>query len=214
MCLLKPKVMTFNITRNLNFPPEVRFPGSELLEVVEKSKVLGIILTNDLKWSENTDYLVTKAMKCIWTIRRLKNLKLDREIILDVYNKEMRVILEFGVPIWNGSITLADSDKLESVQKKVFKLILQKEYVNYEQACDLLKVKNLKQRREQLCHKFARKEMKKENSMFEKFQPNRINRHTHKKIVKEFSCNTERFYNSSLPYLARMINAKHANKYV
>ena len=104
-----------------------------------------------------------------------------------------------------------DSAKLENVKKKVFKLLLQDKYSSYDDACEVFKTKNLHDRRSQLCLKFANKEFAKE-SIFKKFAPNRVNRHTHMKLVEEFNCNTDRYFMSSIPYLSRMINEDNANR--
>ena len=188
----KTKVMVFNPTKKYHFPPEMKFPGSDLLNVVEEARILGIIISSDLKWTANTDYIISRAMKNIWVLRRLKNLGLDKSIILDVYQKEIRSILEFGAPIWNGNISQYDSNRIEQVQKKVFRLILENSYNSYEEACTTLKTKPLKERRIQLCLKFAQKEVKKEDSIFKKYDPKINIRHKHKKKVEEIFCNTDR----------------------
>ena len=36
---------------------------NENLEVIEKTKLLGAIITSDMKWHENTKYIVKKANK-------------------------------------------------------------------------------------------------------------------------------------------------------
>ena len=108
------------MTNNWQFPPEMGFQVQENLECVRKAKVLGLIVTDDLKWYENTQYITSKAMSRIWTLRRMKNLGLSNDIIFDVYIKEMRSLLEFGVPVWNGAITNDDSNEIEKVQKKSY----------------------------------------------------------------------------------------------
>ena len=50
-------------------------------------KVLGVIISNTLKWKENTDFITSKARAKIWTIRRMDNLGFDDQFILDVYKK-------------------------------------------------------------------------------------------------------------------------------
>ena len=79
----KTKLLSFNPTKNYNFPPEIGF-GNEYLEVVKSAKVLGVIISDDLRWSLNTNYIVKKAKSRIWALRRLKNLGLDNLFILDV----------------------------------------------------------------------------------------------------------------------------------
>ena len=142
----------------------------------------------------------------------MKKLGFDDYILNDIYQKEIRSVIEFAVPVWSGALTDQDSDRLENIQKKVFKLILQNKYISYEEACSYFKCNTLKDRRRKLCLKFAKKEYKKETSIFTKFDPIVKTRHTNKKIVKEFTCNTNRFFNSALPFLSRLLNEEHASK--
>ena len=114
----KSKVMVFNHSRNYQFPPEIGFESESKLEYVRQAKILGVIVTDNLKWSENTKYITSKAMSRIWCLRRMKKLGLDNEVIFDAYFKEIRSVLEFGIPVWNGALTEEDSYKIESVQKK------------------------------------------------------------------------------------------------
>ena len=42
------------------FEPRIEMEGLKL-EVVAQMKLLGVIITNDLKWDENTDFITKKA---------------------------------------------------------------------------------------------------------------------------------------------------------
>ena len=64
----KSKIMLFNPSKNYQFPPEIGFNSNEQLEYVRKSKILGIVIMDNLKWSENTNYITDKAMSRIWTL--------------------------------------------------------------------------------------------------------------------------------------------------
>ena len=48
----KTKVMIFNFTENYQFTTRLEM-NSENLEVVSQAKLLGVIITNDLKWDSN-----------------------------------------------------------------------------------------------------------------------------------------------------------------
>ena len=74
-----------------------------------------------LKWSKNTIYIVDKALSRVWTMRRLNNLGFPEDFILDVYTKEIRSILEFAVPVWNGALTETDCRAIEKVNKEFLK---------------------------------------------------------------------------------------------
>ena len=142
----------------------------------------------------------------------MKKLGFEDYILNDIYQKEIRSILEFAVPVWTGALTDQDSERIESIQKRVFKLILQNKYTSYKDACKQFKCETLKDRRKKLCLKFSKKEYKKEQSIFTKVQPKMKTRHTKKKIVKEFLCHSNRYYRSALPFLSRLLNEDHASK--
>ena len=56
----KTKVMIFNFTSEHQFTANLRLDNEDL-EVVEQAKLLGVIISNDLNWDQNTSYLVKKA---------------------------------------------------------------------------------------------------------------------------------------------------------
>ena len=81
-------------------------------------------------------------------------------------------------------------------------------YLNYEVACTLMAIEPLEIRREQLCIKFAMKNVKEENSLMKKVTT-QVNTRSKPKVVIEPKANYKRFKNSSIPYLSRLVN-KHA----
>ena len=54
--------MVFNPGKSRDFLPRFSFNNKEL-EVVEETKLLGMIMRNDLSWGSNTKYLVKRAHK-------------------------------------------------------------------------------------------------------------------------------------------------------
>jgi hypothetical protein len=70
--------------------------------VVKQTKLLGIIVSDDLRWAHHVEYMCQRAYKKVWLLRRMKIIHLDQEIMLDFYCKEVRSILEFGVACWNS----------------------------------------------------------------------------------------------------------------
>ena len=125
--------------------------------------------------------------------------------MIDVFIKEIRSILEQAVPLWNGGLTKVQISTIERVQKTALFVILDKHYTSYEAACSLANLEPLHIRRETLCLKFARKNLKSNNCLFSKLNM-KIDTRRKSQLVKEYKCNTLRYQNSSLPYLARMLN--------
>ena len=85
-------------------------------------RVLGIRISDNLKWHENTENICNKARQRLWVILRLKNLKFENEILIDIFNKEIRSILEFACPVWNGALCKQDSEKIEKIQKSFLRM--------------------------------------------------------------------------------------------
>ena len=67
----KCKFMLFNPTHIYDFIPQLQIQGTNI-ETMEEMKLLGLTLTNDLKWHANTEAMVKKAYSRLWMIRRLK----------------------------------------------------------------------------------------------------------------------------------------------
>ena len=157
----KTQVICFNKTRKWNFPPEVQLASNKILECVTQVKLVGVIVTDDLKWIKNTEYICDKAMTRIWVLRRMKNIGLEAEHIYDTYIKEIRSVLELAVPVWHSGLTKKLSTDIERVQKIAFRIILGEDYGDYDIACTLLETETLEMRRERLCLKFSRKDIQK-----------------------------------------------------
>ena len=58
----KTKQIIFNFNRDKQFTSEVKLK-QEPLEIVDEVKLLGVVITSDLKWHKNTNYLTKKANK-------------------------------------------------------------------------------------------------------------------------------------------------------
>ena len=127
---------------------------------------MGVVLTNNLKWQNNTDYICQKATQKLWTLRRLKRLKFDDLKIFELYTKEVRSLLELAVPVWHSGLTKQQSAQIEWIQKTAFRIILDDESINYDVACTLFGAVTLEFRRLQLCINFAKKDVKKESTIF------------------------------------------------
>ena len=69
----KTKLMVFNPCTSLDFMPEFQV-GDNQLEVVEKIRLLRLILRTDMTWKSNTKHIVFNAYKKLWIVRRLKEM--------------------------------------------------------------------------------------------------------------------------------------------
>ena len=90
-------------------------------------------------------------------IRNLKRLGASPIELIDVYQKQVRSILELAVPVWTAGLTMDDIRELERVQKTALAIILGRKYDGYQDALFELQIESLKDRRQDLCIKFAKK---------------------------------------------------------
>ena len=77
----------------------------------------------------------------------------------------------------------------------------------YENALNELGLNSLEQRREILTNKFALQTIKNEKhrNIFQEKENHERNLR-YKPKVKELNCNTKRYYNSTVPYMSRILN--------
>ena len=59
----------------------------------------------------------------LWMLRRLKKLGASPQILIDIYNKHIRSILEYAVPVWGSLLTSENCDDIERVQKCAYTII-------------------------------------------------------------------------------------------
>ena len=96
--------------------------GNTTIEKVKKYKLLGVILTVDLKQKEHVAYIYGKACKRLYSLRVLRKAGVEVKNMLKVYLAIIRPILEYAVPVWQA-IPEYLSQKIESVQKRALKII-------------------------------------------------------------------------------------------
>ena len=145
----------------------------------------------------------------MWLLRRLRLIKLDTELILEYYLKEIRPLVEFGIAISNSGLTKGQVNDLEKVQKVALKIILHEDYTSYEVVCTLVNISPLEYRQTELCTNYAVKLYRSPKSS-EYFIPAKklVNTRSEQQLlVKEQKCNYNRAYNASHNYLARLVNA-------
>ena len=208
----KSKVMIFNPSRNFDSTPKLTLPdmGGEYLEVVESVKLLGVVMRSDMRWCDNTDYICQKGYSRLWMIRRLKGLGATSKELLDVYQKQVRVVLELAVPVWHPAITIEERKQIERVQKCALYIILGSDYTCYSNALETLGIESLENRRSKICESFAMKCYKspRYHTWFHANDYSQSQHYTraYKSKLRPVSCRTKRYKNSALPYLTESLN--------
>ena len=150
----KSKVMVFNYTKNYQFGTRL-YLENQLLETVQETKLLGTIISTDLTWWQNTNYLTQKGYQRLEILKKLYDFDVPEDDLVQIYTLYVRSILEFNCCVWHFNITQAEKHDIERVQKIAVKIILKEAYSTYEDALNQLGLQALSDRRQALCTKFA-----------------------------------------------------------
>ena len=103
------------------------------LDIEERAKLIGVIITNDLKWYANTESLVKRANCRMELLQKVASFGTSiEEIILFI-----RSILEQSSVVWHSSLTKENEEDLERVQTSALKTILGTTFQNYNQTLTL-----------------------------------------------------------------------------
>ena len=68
----KSCAIIFNFTHNYQFTSRLTIEGKPL-DIVDHTKLLGLIVSSDLSWSRNTQYIIKRAYSRMELLRRISN---------------------------------------------------------------------------------------------------------------------------------------------
>ena len=201
--------MIFNFTDKYKFTANLKL-NDEKLEVVNQAKLLGVIISDDLKWDKNTEYLVKKAYSRMELLRKVAEFTKSIDDKREIYILYIRSILEQSCVVWHSSLTEENALDLERVQKAAIRLILGEKNETYEDGLLRANLESLKERREKLCKTFAMKCVNSENPRVNNIFSKKKTEHgmdlrKNEKYEVKFA-KTNRLKNSSVPYMQRILN--------
>ena len=192
----KSKIMIFNFTRD--FPVSARAAlENEILEIIHETKLLGVLLDDELSWDRNTMSLVRRANSRMRLLHKLVEFDVPIPDLIQIYTLFIRSIVEQSCVVWHSSLTVENSQDLERIQKNALKIILKDQYTSYSDALKHVGLDMLSERREKLCLTFARNCVKNESTkdMFP-LNENFTNMSTRNpELFQVQSCRTERLKN-------------------
>ena len=206
----KSKYMIFNFSKNYQINTRL-YMENELLQQVKETRLLGVIIRDDLSFKSNTNYITRNAYKRMVILHKLGKFSLPISDLVKIYILYIRSVLEQSAVVWNRSISKGEQLEIERVQKCALRIILKHNYTSYEEALNLCGLETLKTRRNKLSLSFAIKCTKNEatRDMFPRKNVLANTRFSEKFVVTK-SC-TDRLANSAIPFMQRLLN-KHEQK--
>ena len=130
---IKSKYMIINFCTNYQFRTRLVVNNS-LLEQVHETRLLGLIIQDDLSWNSNTKSLVRKAYSRMIILRKLIEFEVKTQDMITIYILFIRSIIEQSSVVWSSSLTVDEMASLERTQKVALRIIFSQDYISYENA--------------------------------------------------------------------------------
>jgi hypothetical protein len=127
-------------------PPLLTINQSTVLRATT-FKLLGVTVSNDLRWKEHVASVYSKAQKRLHYLRLLKRAGVSTSDMYRFYVTIIRPVTEYACPVWHSGLTANQNAKLESVQSRALKII------GYDSA-DSDHILTLEERRDLLSRRF------------------------------------------------------------
>ena len=105
---------------------------SGTVERVSVFKILGVTINSALKWDNHVTTIVSKAVKRLWVLKKLKRAGVSVKDFVYYYQAVIRPVLEYACPAWYSGLTKEQAKTIEDVQRRVFQVILGN--VSYDEA--------------------------------------------------------------------------------
>ena len=162
------------------------------------------------KWEKNTKELVKSAFSRITMLSKLKYSGVSTSDLLDIYKLFVRSRAEYMSVAWHSSLTAAEAQKIENVQKTSLKIILGNNYTDYTTGLVISGLETLLTRREARCLAFAKRCLVNEQTkhLFPLNPEGEQNLRNPEKFSVNFA-HTENYRNSAVPYCQRLLNNDH-----
>ena len=152
----KTNYMLFNFSTKYQFNTRLNVDGSKT-DQIHQTKLLGLVLRDDLSWKANTEELTRRAYTRMLILKKLYQFNVPISELINIYILYVRSVVEQSAVVWHSSITKGEQRDLERTQKVALRIILKDSYTSYPEALKLSGLDTLSERRSKLCLNFAKK---------------------------------------------------------
>ena len=101
------------------------------VERVSTYKYVGVMLNNDLSWSNNTDYIIPKLNSRLYCLRKLKQFNADFYILRIFYQLVIKSAFTYCCVCWCGNITKRDINRITGIIRKSRSIIQSNEHSDF-----------------------------------------------------------------------------------
>jgi hypothetical protein len=97
--------------------------NAKIVERVTSVKLLGLTISNKLKWNSHISHVCKKVAPRLYFLRQLKRAKLPASDLILSYSTCIRPVIEYAWQAFHDSLPKYLSDDLERLQKRAFRII-------------------------------------------------------------------------------------------
>jgi Reverse transcriptase (RNA-dependent DNA polymerase)/Endonuclease-reverse transcriptase len=141
MSLNEQKCNHIVLTKSRRSNTSVYYVNNKLLARAKAVKILGLTITQDLKWNTQTEIVRNRAAKLLGFLSRTVHSAKPR-VKRMLYISLIRSVMTYGCPAWHPS-TKANVKKLESIQNRATKFITGRKDCNSKERLTLSRLLSL-----------------------------------------------------------------------
>ena len=143
------------------------------IEIVSSANLLGVIVSDDLKWNAHIDMICKKVATRLYFLRQLKRAKLPSYDLLFFYKTCIHPVAEYASPVFHNALPQYLSDVLEKLQKRALRIVYPD--LSYTQALDVSGITTLYERRDETSVLLFQQVVEKSNHKLHHLLPPRNN---------------------------------------
>ena len=102
----KCKELRISFTKSENTLEPVTINNTNI-EVVPSAKLLGVMISNDLKWNVHVEMICKKVAVRLYFLRQLKGAKVPANDLLSFYTTCIRPVAEYACPVFHTTLQLS-----------------------------------------------------------------------------------------------------------
>ena len=118
----KTKELRINFSKKMNNFSSITME-STVIEAVTRAKILGITVSNDLKWNDHISKILKRTSQRLFMLSQCKRCGMHPSDIIIIYKTKVRPIIEYCCQAWFPGLPKYLKEDLERLQKRALKII-------------------------------------------------------------------------------------------
>jgi len=98
-----------------NTPLPATIPG---ISRSDHNTIFGVVFSSTVKFSQDVEYILSKAATTIFALRTLRAHGMAQASLHDICKATLITQITYASPVWNGFLSVADINRLQSVVTK------------------------------------------------------------------------------------------------